>query len=154
MKKRTYLAVWGAVAALSLAAVSSPAADQDRNTAADQNARTGSFQGRSDKTLGQIERANKLIGKTVYSSDNQKIGKIDNLVVDLESGRVLYAVIKTGLVAGKDFAVPSGIFNDFQGDNVHLTVDKAKLEGAPQFSKDIDKPEQLAQATFPSQVYQ
>src|SRR5437764_910606 len=64
------------------------------------------------------------------------------------------AVIKTGLVAGKDFAVPSGIFNDFQGDNVHLTVDKAKLEGAPQFSKDIDKPEQLAQATFPSQVYQ
>ena len=154
MKKRTYLAVWGAVAALSLAAVSSPAADQDRNTAADQNARTGSFQGRSDKTLGQIERANKLIGKTVYSSDNQKIGKIDNLVVDLESGRVLYAVIKTGLVAGKEFATPPGIFRDVQGDNVHLSVDKAKFEGAPQFTKDIDKPEQLGQASFVSQVHQ
>jgi len=154
MKKKTYLAVWGAVAALSLAAFSTPAADQNPNTASDRNSRSGNFQGRSDKTFGQVERANKLIGKTVYSSDNQKVGKIDNLVVDLESGRLLYAVIKTGLVAGKDFAVSPGIFKDFQGDNVHLTVDKAKLEGAPQFTKDIDKPEQLAQATFPSQVYQ
>jgi len=154
MKKTTSLAVWGAVAALSLAAVSSPAADQDRTTASDSNARTGTFGSRSDKTFGQVERANKLIGKTVYSSDNQKIGKIDNLVVDLESGRVLYAVVKTGMIAGKDFAAPPGIFKDVQGENIHLSIDKAKFEGAPQFTKDIDKPEQLGQASFVSQVYQ
>src|SRR6266576_3797760 len=100
MKKKTYLAVWGAMAALGLAAFTSPAADQNRNTTSDQNARTSTFQSRNDKTFGQVERANKLIGKTVYSSVNQKVGKIDNLVVDLELGRVLYAIVKTGIVAG------------------------------------------------------
>jgi len=144
MKKKTYLAVW-AMAALSLAAFSSPAADQNR---------TGSFQTHNDKTFGSVERANKLIGKTVFTSDNQKFGKIDNLIVDLESGRLLYAVIKTSTVGGKDFAVPPGIFGDAQGENVHLTVDKAKLEGAPEFTKDIDKPEQIGQGSFVNQVYQ
>jgi len=48
------------------------------------------------KSFGSPERANKLIGKSVYSSDNQKVGRIENLIVDLESGRMLYAVIGSG----------------------------------------------------------
>jgi len=155
MKEKTYLTVWGAMTALSLVTFTSPvsAADKDR-TGSDINSRSGTTESRVDKAFGQIERANKLIGKHVFTSDNLKFGKIDNLIVDLESGRVLYVVVSTGTIVGKDYAVPPALFTDVQGDNFHLNVDKAKLEGAPQFTKEMDKPEQWGQASFVSQVYQ
>ena len=129
MKQKTYCAVLGAVAALSFATVAVPMYAADSTTSS------------SDKSFGQIERANKLIGKTVYSSDNQKLGKIDNFVVDLESGRIIYAVVGTGVlgVGGKDYAVSPGTFTDVRGDTIHINVDKQKFTGAPEFTKDIDK---------------
>ena len=103
-----------------------------------------------------MERANKLIGKTVYTSDNQKVGKLENFAADLESGRVLFGVIGTGIlgVGGHDYAVPPSVFADSSGETLRLTIDKAKLQGAPEFSSNVDKPEQLGQASFVSQVYQ
>ena len=158
MKHKNHMAVWGAAAALSFAAFTIPsnAAVKDRSTGSEYNTRTSRAEGRSDKTLGDVERANKLIGKTVFSSDNQKVGKIENLVVDLESGRVLYAVIGTGPlgIGGHDYAVTPGIFTETRGDTVHLSVDKAKFNGAPEFTRDIDKPEQINQAGFVNQVHQ
>ena len=114
MKQRTYLGMWGAVTALSFAIVAVPMYAADNS---------------NDKTLGQIERANKLIGKTVFSSDNQKLGKINNFVVDLESGRAIYAVVGTGVlgVGGKDYAIAPGAFTDVRGDTIHINVDKQKL---------------------------
>src|SRR5207237_7558711 len=83
MKHRNRLAVFGTMAAIGLSAAAFPAG------AADQNTTSGSISSaansRSTLGLGQIERANKLIGKEVMSSDNQKAGKIDNLIVDLTS---------------------------------------------------------------------
>jgi len=155
MKQKTYLVVWGA-ATLGLAAFTIPiyAADTDRTPSRDYNL-TGRAE-HSDKTLGAVERANKLIGKSVYSSDNQKLGRIDNLVLDLESGRVLYAVVATGPlgIGGHDYAIAPGIFGDVRGDTVHVNIDKQKFNTAPEFTKDIDKPEQLNQAAFVNQVYQ
>src|SRR5437762_1793459 len=120
MKTKRNLAVWGAVTAISMTAftLSTPAA-QDDNAASTQSkaGRTESFQ-TSGKTLGHVERANKLIGKDVIGSDNQKLGKIDNLIVDFESGHILYALIGSGGVAGvgeKKFAVAPGIFTEMPG---------------------------------------
>src|SRR5207245_5347696 len=101
-------------------------------------------------------RANQLIGRDILGSDNQKLGKIDNFVVDLESGRILYVVVGSGGVLGageKRFAVAPGVFTDFQPNNVHLNVDKQKLEGAPRFTKDIDKEGEINKADFINQVY-
>ena len=144
--KNNYLAVWGAVAALGFAVIV-PANAAETST--------GSTNG-SDKTFGQLERANKLIGKTVYSSDNQKLGKIDNFIVDLESGHILYTVVGTGVlgVGGHDYAVAPGAFTDIRGDTIHVNIDKQKFNGAPEFTKDIDKPEQMGQGSFVNQVYQ
>ena len=110
----------------------------------------------TEKGLGHLSRANKIIGKAVYTSDNQKVGKLENLVVDLESGRILFGVIGTGVlgVGGHDYAVAPAAFADVTGDDLRLTVDKAKLTSAPEFSSNVDKPEQLAQASFVNQVYQ
>ena len=75
MKPKYYLALSTAVSAVCLAGFV-PAAYSAETSATISN----------DKALGNVERANKLIGKAVYTSDNQKVGKLDNLIVDLETG--------------------------------------------------------------------
>src|SRR5258706_4597767 len=125
MKRTNQLAIWGAVTAMSFANFTAPvraANDTDKSkntgTASDykQAGTARSFQ--NDKSFGYVERVNKLIGKQVLGSDNQKLGKIDNLVLDLESGRVLYAIVGSGGVLGageKRFAVPPSAFTEVNG---------------------------------------
>ena len=53
--------------------------------------------------------ATKLIGDPVVNADGEKLGKIEDLVIDPESGRVDYAVLSFGGFLGvgdKLFAVP------------------------------------------------
>jgi len=156
MKKRTQLAVLRAATALSLCAITASVCAQDKDpssTSSDpnKNASTTSSTTQNANTLGKVERSNKLIGKEVYSSDNQKVGKIKDLIVDLESGRVLYAVVN----AKNTVAVAPGVFNESSSDNdIHATIDKAKFDGAPQFASDIDNPQTLAKADFVSKVYE
>src|SRR6267142_7056328 len=124
MKKLNNLTSWAALGLLgtSLTAVSVNAADQDNTATQRRNRQTISdnttqISGQNDRTLGQIERANKLIGTQVQSSDNQKLGKIDNIIVDLESGRILYAVVGSGgilKVGERRFAVPPALFSGAQ----------------------------------------
>lgn len=144
MKRVTSIAVWAATAALGLSAVES------NSIAADLHSTTSAAsRGRS---LGHIERANKIIGKEVRDASNQKIGKLDDMVLDLTSGRVLYAVVDTSN-KGKA-ALPPGLFTETGGDNMHISVDRQKLDSAPQFTSDIDKPGELSKADFISRVYQ
>jgi len=156
MKKRTQLAVWGAITAIgvSMMTCAAPAAQEDNTGSSSKGTGTSSQSGSS---LAHVERANKLIGKTVIGSDNQKLGKIDNFVVDLMSGHILYAVIGSGGVLGAGehrHAVAPEIFTETEGNDVHISVDKAKLDGAPVFTKDIDKEGELGKADFISKVYQ
>src|SRR5690242_10900587 len=77
--------------------------------------------------LGHIEKANNIYGKEVLSSDNQKVGNLNNLIIDLESGRVLYATLGLG---GGRVGVPPQVFTQTpgQGDNnVHANQTKAYL---------------------------
>lgn len=159
MKTRNHLIIYGVVTAVGLAAAQAPARADDPGNASTRE--TSSYQKTSsrmnDKTLGDLERANKLIGKTVMSSDNQKLGKIENIIVDLESGRALYAVVGSGGILGageKKFAVAPGAFTETQGSDAHLNVDKPKFEAAPEFTKDIDKDTEIGKADFVDRVYQ
>jgi sporulation protein YlmC with PRC-barrel domain len=105
------------------------------------------------KSLGQVAPVNEVYGNEVISSDNQKVGKLNNLVIDIESGRILYGVI--GASKGR-VAVAPEIFASGQPANkeLHIKADKAKLENAPQFSSSVDSPTGWGQASFVSQVYQ
>jgi len=102
--------------------------------------------------LGHVEKANNIYGKEVLSSDNQKMGKLNNLIIDLESGRVLYATIGA---SGGRLGVPPQVFAQTpnQGDNyVHANQTKAYLEGAPKFTGNVDKPEDIGLASYIAQV--
>jgi len=151
-----------AITAIGLSAFVVPAGaedrpnDRNRNPGADRVFQSGRVETRTERTLGQVERANKLIGEEVRTSDGQRVGKLENLVVDLESGRVLYAIVGSGGVikAGeRRLAVAPGSFSQAQDKNVVLNVDRQRLNDAPQFTKDLDRPEELHKADFVSKVH-
>ena len=76
----------------------------------------------------------------VKNSAGEDLGKIEDLMVDLDSGRIAYAVLSFGgflKMGNKLFAVP---WEALQVDTVNkqflLSVDKTVLENAPGFDKD------------------
>ena len=108
-------------------------------------------QSSSANTLGQTALAKQVFGHQVISSDGQKIGNLNNLIIDLESGRILYGVIGTG---SERVGVAPQVFSQTLPSNNELRVNvtKEKIEGAPKFGS-FDKPDQLGQASFVDQVY-
>jgi len=84
----------------------------------------------------------KLVGANVESPNGEKLGDIEDVVIDLDSGKVAYAAVGVGGVLGvgeKLFAVPFGEFkiNHDKNNNLVLALDisKERLEKAPGFDK-------------------
>jgi len=100
---------------------------------------------------GEIRRASKLIGMTAENPQNEKLGKVENLIVDLPAGRVVEVVVASGGflgLGGELSAVPPQSFY-FAGGRGILTLDTTKeaLLNAPHF-KSSDR----SAATSPDQV--
>jgi hypothetical protein len=82
--------------------------------------------------------ASKLIGLSVTGNTNEKIGSINDLLLDKE-GKVLAAVIGVGGFLGigeKNVAVDfksAKLMRNADGDKVVLQISKAELEKAPDF---------------------
>jgi sporulation protein YlmC with PRC-barrel domain len=73
----------------------------------------------------------------VKNNQNEKLGKVDDLAVDVESGRIVYVILSTGGFVGIGdtlHAVPPGaLHHDVANKTIHLDADKAKLTAAPKF---------------------
>jgi sporulation protein YlmC with PRC-barrel domain len=80
-----------------------------------------------------------LIGDSVVNRAGENLGKIEELMLDLEKGRVAYAVLSFGGFMGmgeKLFAVPfEALKLDAGREHFTLDVDKDKLKNAPGFDK-------------------
>jgi len=78
-----------------------------------------------------INRASAIIGAEVKNKQGVALGKISDVVFDLKSGRVAYAVIDCGagtLNPQQLHAVPLGAFQaDASGKTLILNVDRQKL---------------------------
>lgn len=113
----------------ALMAVSAPtvnAAEQPRNTAGQQG-RTATNPAGSDQILPTQIRASKMIGANVYDRQNEKLGTVQDLVLD-KDGRVGAVVVSVGSVVGvggKNVAVR---MSDIKTDNNRLTLDKTKQQ--------------------------
>jgi sporulation protein YlmC with PRC-barrel domain len=73
---------------------------------------------------GQV-RASKIIGSSVYDVNNQKIGSVQDLVLN-KDGRAVVAVVDVGSflgIGGKDVAIS---LNEIKADNNRLTLDRSK----------------------------
>jgi len=88
----------------------------------------------------RVVSADTLVGNMVVNPQNEDLGTIENLMIDLDSGRVVYAVLSFGGFLGmgdKLFAIPwSALTVDSVEKRFVLDVDKKKLEDAPGFDKD------------------
>src|SRR3954469_22726890 len=96
------------------------AAEQNTRTTTRDRSATAQSASSGDRDFGQVERWSKLKGREVIGTDNQKLGKLEDTVVDLTSGHILYAIVGSGGVLGageKKFAVAPGAFTDLSGNS-------------------------------------
>ena len=119
-----------------------PAAQHPGGPGAPQ-ARTGEPTKEQEK-LGMSKSipSKKLVGANVENPSGERLGTIDDVVIDLDSGKVTYAAVGVGGVLGmgeKLFAVPFDEFKISQdkSNNLVLALDisKDRLEKAPGFDK-------------------
>ena len=86
---------------------------------------------------GCSKKASDLIGTEVKNNQNEKLGKVDDLVVDVESGLIVYVILSTGGFIGIGdtlHAVPPGaLHHDVASKTLQLDADKEKLSAAPKF---------------------
>lgn len=86
-------------------------------------------------------QASKLIGLNVRNKDGEKLGTVNDLVLNIETGKIAYVALSVGGVLGvgdKLFAVPYGQMAFDHGKNEQffvLDMAKEKLEAAPGFNK-------------------
>lgn len=84
--------------------------------------------------------ADTLIGNDVSNYENEDIGEIKEIMLDVASGNIEYAVLSFGSFLGigeKLFAVPwSALKLDTENKRFLLNIDKDRLKNAPGFDKD------------------
>ena len=84
--------------------------------------------------------ADTLIGDDVYNHDDEQLGDIKEIMLDMRSGRIAYAVLSFGGVLGlgeKLFAVPwEKLTLDTVNKRFLLDVGKEQLKSAPGFDQD------------------
>jgi sporulation protein YlmC with PRC-barrel domain len=88
----------------------------------------------------EIMGADTLVGNAVFNHKDEDLGDIKEIMLDMRSGRVGYAVLSFGgfLSLGKKlFAVPwNALSLDTEHKRFVLNVEKDRLKGAPGFDKD------------------
>jgi sporulation protein YlmC with PRC-barrel domain len=83
-------------------------------------------------------RGSKVIGADVDNSAGKDLGKIKDVVIDPQSGRVAYAVLSFGGFMGvgnKLFAIPWASLNFQTDDQIRLDIEKSQLEQAQGFDE-------------------
>ncbi|SEP74558.1 PRC-barrel domain-containing protein [Solimonas aquatica] len=87
-----------------------------------------------------VMAADTLEGDRVMNSAGEDLGKIRDIMLDVPSGRVAYAVLSRGGILGmgdKLFAIPwSSLTLDAERRCFILDISKERLEQAPGFDKD------------------
>ncbi len=87
-----------------------------------------------------MARGSALKGLRVRNMDGDDLGKMDEIMIELETGKIAYAVLSFGGVLGlasKLFAVPwDALGIDFGNREFVLNIPRKKLEDAPGFDKD------------------
>ena len=99
--------------------------------------------------------AETLLGNDVYNKQDEDLGDVKEIMLDVHNGKVSYAVLSYGGVLGfgeKLFAVPwDALKLDTVNKRFVLDINKERLADAPGFDKD-DWPD-MADQTWQGQVH-
>lgn len=84
--------------------------------------------------------SDRVEGTDVYNMAGDKLGSVDDLIIDKQSGQVRYAVLEFGgfLGMGTDrYPMPWNMLKyDTDKDGYVVPLDKDKLERAPRYAQD------------------
>jgi len=82
---------------------------------------------------------NSLIGEEVYNLKDEHLGTIREFMVDMNSGKIAYAVMSMAGIYSSNrlFAVPlNALKHDYKNRTFSLDIEVEKMNGAPSFEKD------------------
>lgn len=92
----------------------------------------------SSTLSSDVISSERVEGTKVYNAAGDKLGSIDDLMIDKHSGKVRYAVLEFGgfLGMGTDrYPLPWDVLKyDTTLDGYVVPLDKATLEGAPRYA--------------------
>jgi sporulation protein YlmC with PRC-barrel domain len=95
---------------------------------------------KKDQAVGRVWRATKLIDAKVKDAKGEKIGEIEDLVIDRGAGRVAYGILSFGGwgdLGDKLFAIPfETMVRTGDEEVIVLNTTKEQLKAAPNFAKD------------------
>ncbi len=116
----------------------------------------GIYKNREDKGPGpELMGANTLIGDDVHNPFGEALGEIKEIMLDMRTGKVAYAVLSYGglfSLGEKLFAVPwMALKLDTENKRFVLDVDKERLEKAPGF--DADHWPDMADETWSNEIH-
>jgi len=95
---------------------------------------------RDTGAAAKLLSASTITGDEVCNPQGEKLGTIDEIMLDVQSGKIRYAVLSSGGFLGMGdrlFAVPWSAFTlDAEHKRFILNVDADRLKAAPGFDKD------------------
>lgn len=98
--------------------------------------KSGTHKGPGPELMG----ANTLIGDHVHNLEDEHLGEIKEIMLDMRTGQIAYAVLARGGVftlGEKLYAVPWGALKlDTENKRILLNVPKVRFEDAPGFNSD------------------
>jgi sporulation protein YlmC with PRC-barrel domain len=93
-------------------------------------------------TTGSLIAAEKVNGTDVYNMNGDKLGTVDDIMIDKISGKAIYAVMSFGGFLGigeKQHPLPwSSLTYDEAKEGYIVNLDKRMLENAPTLDPDDD----------------
>jgi hypothetical protein len=95
-----------------------------------------------NRETGALIGSDKVEGTNVYGTGDEKVGSIERLMIDKQSGKVSYAVLAFGgfLGMGHDhYPVPwNNLTYDTNLGGYRTNISKEQLDGAPKYAADDD----------------
>jgi sporulation protein YlmC with PRC-barrel domain len=79
--------------------------------------------------LGVAQKSTTLLGVPVREKNGRKIGKLEDVILDLHSGRVMCALVSAG--GGATLALPGKIFYSAGEKEARLTMSDVNLDAVP-----------------------
>jgi sporulation protein YlmC with PRC-barrel domain len=67
-------------------------------------------------------------GTDVKTRDGEKIGTVEELVVDSARGKVTELVVKKAHFGGKEIRIPTQFIDEIDDDTVYVSIDNSRLE--------------------------
>lgn len=87
--------------------------------------------------LGYVQKTSKIVGTSVRNQQNEKLGKVENLLLDLSSGRIVAVIVSSGgfLGMGDELSAipPTALRFNPKHDSLQLDTTKEALSSAPHF---------------------